>query len=297
MCAFNEERHISAALASLLDQDLPNPFVLREVLVVASGCTDRTEEVVHGWSRRDERIILLREPVRTGKARALSWILKEARGDILVNLNADARLADGALASLLAVFARNPEVMIACGAPSIPNGSMSPVLCLVDLLWRLHNQTLATLSGLGLPNHCCDEFMALRRGFVHDLPDGLMNDGAYLGALAAVRGSSVRFSPNARVFVDPPTTLDGFIRRRQTILRGHKQVNEILRQPPNTLKNLARRAPNLAAKIVVREFLADLRSMFTGFLLLLPLEGVATLIAHLERLRGRSYEPIWTPVE
>lgn len=297
MCAFNEERNISAALASLVTQELPEPLVLREILVVVSGCTDRTEEVVQGWRDRDPRIVLLRESRRTGKSRALSWFLREAKGEILVNLNADARLANGALASLLTPFARSPQVKIACGAPHVPNGASSPVLCLVDLLWRLHNRTLETLSKLGLPNHCCDEFMAFRRGFVDELPDGLMNDGAYLGALAATRGSSVLFSPAARVFIDPPKTLAGYIRRRQTLLRGHRQVTEFLRQPPNTLKGLARGLPALAAGIVVREVLANFRSMFTGFLLLFPLEIVATFIAELERLSGRHYEPIWTPVD
>lgn len=297
MCAYNEEKHVAVALASLLAQDLPKPFVLQEVLVVVSGCTDRTEEVVREWSRREGRIVLLQEPIRTGKAHALNWILKEARGDIHVILNADARLEDGALAALVGVFAEDSRAVIACGAPSIPNDSTNPLLWLLDLLWRLHNRTLGALSEKGLANHCCDEFMAMRRGFVHDLPDGLMNDGAYLGALAAARGVSVRFSPAARVFVDPPTTLDGFVRRRQTILRGHVQVKEILRQPSNTLKNLARNSPDLAAKIIVQEFFGDLRSALTAFLLLLPLEGLAAVIARVERWRGRGYEPIWVPVE
>lgn len=297
MCAHNEERHIAAALASLLSQQLPESFELQEVLVVASGCTDGTEDIVREWSRRDSRIVLLHEGSRSGKARALNWILEEAKGEIIVTLNADARLASGALACLLAPFSRSAQVVIACGAPVLPNGSTHPTLLTLDLLWRLHNRTLDTLSKLGLPNHCCDEFMAIRRGFVDALPNGLMNDGAYLGTLASLRGISVLFCPGARVIVDPPRTIHGYILRRQTLLRGHKQVMEILRKPPNTLETLMMRDPALASVIAAREFFSDLRSALTTFLLLLPLEGVASLIARLERSRGKKYEPIWTMVD
>lgn len=296
ICAHNEEKHISTALDSLLSQSLPEPFVLQEILVVASGCTDGTEDIVQDWSRRDPRIVLLRETYRSGKARALNRILARAKGDIIVSLNADARLAIGALASLLAPFSQGDQIVIACGAPILPDGSESPTLLALDLQWRLHNRTLGTLSELRLPNHCCDEFMALRRGFVGALPDDLINDGAYLGTLASLRGISVLFCREARVHVDPPSTLDGYILQRRRILRGHQQVLDILGRPPNTLENLILRQPALASKIVVRELFGDLRSTLTALLLLVPLEGVANLLARLKRLRGSEYEPVWRMV-
>ena len=138
--------------------------------------------------------------------------------------------------------------------------------------------------------------MALRRGFVDALPDDLINDGAFLGTLASLRGISVLFCPEARVHVDPPSTIDGYILQRQRILRGHQQVLDILQRPPNTLENLILRQPALASKIVVRELFVDLRSTLTALLLLVPLEGVANLLARLKRLRGSEYEPIWRMV-
>src|SRR5205807_10512433 len=68
--------------------------LLKEILVVASGCTDGTERVVEDWAGSEPRLRLIREAERSGKASALNAILARFRGDILVLVNADTRLPD-----------------------------------------------------------------------------------------------------------------------------------------------------------------------------------------------------------
>lgn len=296
MCAYNEEARIGPALRSLDEQRVPDGFEVTEIFVVASGCTDGTEAIVEAWAASHPTARLLREPTRNGKVSALNLILDQYRGDILVFVNADAVLFPDALAGLLRPFADDPALELACGRPVPENGQhgLSPLL--QGFLWEIHNRTLATLSSRDEPNHCCDELMALRRGFVTALPPTLINDGAYLGALAASRGHTVRFCEDAPVLVRIPRSLHGFVQQRRRILTGHQQVRDLLHRSPRTLEELVKARPDLAASVVVSAG-ANRRAGLAAFLVVgVPLELVALSLALADRTRGVDYRPAWPVV-
>ena len=99
ICAYNEEKIIASLLDNLLNkQNLPQDT---EIIVVCSGCTDSTPEIVTRFSERDERIKLIVEPIRRGKAPALNKILKAYTGDIFVHVDADHFMSLGAIQILL----------------------------------------------------------------------------------------------------------------------------------------------------------------------------------------------------
>jgi len=55
---------------------------ISEIIVVSSGSTDRADEIVKEYSNIDDRIILIRQPQRRGKASAINEILKASTNDI-----------------------------------------------------------------------------------------------------------------------------------------------------------------------------------------------------------------------
>ncbi len=296
ICAYNAKGRVDDALASLFDQEVPKGFELVEIIVVSSGCTDGTDRAIEAWSRRNSSVRLFREPTRNGKISALNIILERYAGEILVLLNADARLEAGALRSLLDAF-RDPAVEIACGCP-LPDVARGDVHSLLqEFLWNIHNSTLDALSNARMANHCCDEFMAMRRGFVDRLPTGLINDGAYFGVVSSLRRGTVRFCPEAKVYVRTPRTLAGLVKQRQRILRGHRQIRGILHRGPNTLEELAKRKPGLAARILLGELREHLRSFLVFLLLAVPLELLAMAFVASDELRAIAYEPAWPVVD
>jgi glycosyltransferase involved in cell wall biosynthesis len=54
ICAYNEEKTIGGLLSSLLNQSLSN-FIINKIIVVASGCTDRTEDIVREFAKKKAR--------------------------------------------------------------------------------------------------------------------------------------------------------------------------------------------------------------------------------------------------
>lgn len=91
--AYNEEKYLRQTLHSLKQQT----FQDFEVIVVANGCTDGTEEIVQKRANSKVRLLSLPKPnvCVARNAGALN-----AQGKILVFLDADTQLDESALASI-----------------------------------------------------------------------------------------------------------------------------------------------------------------------------------------------------
>lgn len=104
--AFNEERLISGALASLIELDYPD----YEIIVVDDGSTDGTACIARQIAERHPacRIRIISQS-NAGKSWALNTGLIHAQGDFIVCVDADSRLNADALKIGMQHF-RNPRV-------------------------------------------------------------------------------------------------------------------------------------------------------------------------------------------
>jgi biofilm PGA synthesis N-glycosyltransferase PgaC len=100
IAAFNEQEVIARTLESVLGSS----YALLEVIIVNDGSTDGTADAVAALARRDSRIVLI-DQTNTGKAGALNHGLKQARGDIIVTIDADTILDEHAVHNLVRHFA------------------------------------------------------------------------------------------------------------------------------------------------------------------------------------------------
>jgi peptidoglycan/xylan/chitin deacetylase (PgdA/CDA1 family)/spore germination protein YaaH len=102
--AFNEERVVGRTVASLLAQDYEG----LEIVVVDDGSTDRTRAVLVEAFQHDPRVRIFTQ-VNGGKASALNLGLAQAKGDVVVAVDADTIFAPGAITAVIAPLA-DPRV-------------------------------------------------------------------------------------------------------------------------------------------------------------------------------------------
>lgn len=216
--AHNEEANIGQLLQRLLEQKLTT-VIVAEIIVVASGCTDRTEEIVRGWAARDARIKLLTQPTREGKASGVNLFLQEASEEVVVLSSADLLPDPHTLQKLVEPMA-DPDVGMTSGRPVPINDPGTFMGFAAHLLWNLHHE-------IAQRNFKAGEMIAFRLIFQR-IPYDSAVDEASVEPVIKGQGYKTAYVPDAIVHNKGPETVADFLRQRRRIYAGHMAVRNNL---------------------------------------------------------------------
>jgi biofilm PGA synthesis N-glycosyltransferase PgaC len=223
--AHNEEANIGRLLEALVTQRLQQ-VSLSEIVVVASGCTDNTEVIVQDWAKRDQRIHLIVQEKRSGKASAINEYLPQARERIIVLCSADLLPEADALERLVAPFA-DPEVGMATSHPVPVNDPGEFMGFAAHMLWGLHHK-------INLTSFKSGEMIAFRKIFER-IPYHTAVDEASIEPVVRGQGYQAQYVGDAVVYNKGPETLADFLRQRRRIYAGHLAVRDTLGYTVSTM--------------------------------------------------------------
>jgi biofilm PGA synthesis N-glycosyltransferase PgaC len=212
--AYNEEANIASAINAILGEK-PASSEICELVVVASGCTDRTVEIVQAISQKDARVRLIVQERRMGKAAAINVFVETARSPILLMVSADVLVNDGTIDAMLRHFQDGTVGMVG-GHPIPVNDETTFLGHAVHLLWRLHDRLARVSPKLG-------EIVAFRN-VVPPIPADTAVDEISIQALVSQLGFRLVYEPDAVVYNHGPTTTRDFLRQRRRIYAGHLRV-------------------------------------------------------------------------
>jgi biofilm PGA synthesis N-glycosyltransferase PgaC len=214
--AYNEEANIAHCLRSILGQELAGRRI-SEVIVVASGCKDRTAAIVTETVQRESRVRLIEQERREGKASAINLFIGAAQCPVLVMVSADVMVDGGAFDVLLQHF-EDPTVGMVGGHPIPVNGDGTFLGHAVHLQWRLHDRIARDSPKLG-------EMVAFRN-VVPSIPLDTAVDELSIQALITQLGYRLVYEPRAVVYNRGPATVHDFLRQRRRIYAGHMRIRE-----------------------------------------------------------------------
>jgi poly-beta-1,6-N-acetyl-D-glucosamine synthase len=223
--AYNEERNIGRLLDSVLGQSALDRIA--RIVVVASGCTDHTCDIVRSYAERDPRISLIDEPARSGKIAAINRFLFNAAEEILMVSSADLIYEPQAVERLLAPFA-DPEIGMV-GAHSIPLDTTQTFFgYAANLMWSLHHDISMRDPKMG-------ELIAFRNVFRRLNPNAICDE---LSVYQLVRsaGYVTVYAPDARIYNKGPENLDDFTSQRMHCIVGNLQIMRDHNVPVSTMR-------------------------------------------------------------
>ncbi len=224
--AYNEEANIQRTLLALLEQSSEHTG-LDEIIVVASGCTDRTVAIVQEMQTTEPRIRLLLQERREGKASAINLFLQHAHSPVLAMVGADIIPESTTLELLCAHFHDTSVGMV--GARPVPvNDQHTFNGYAVHLLWRLHDRMARRSPKLG-------EAVAFRN-ILNSIPVGSAVDEISIEVCIANSGLQLVYEPGAIVYNKGPMTVRDFLQQRRRIHAGHLQVRAQERYEASTMK-------------------------------------------------------------
>lgn len=108
MPAYNAERHLRAALDSVLAQTHRH----FELVAIDDGSTDSTDRILDEYARRDERIRVIHQ-ANMGMGAALNAALPSCRGEWIVRIDADDVMLPNRIERQLAFVAEHPRLQVA----------------------------------------------------------------------------------------------------------------------------------------------------------------------------------------
>ena len=279
--AYNEEANIARTLLAVLEQNGPS-FHIEEVIVVASGCTDRTVPIVAEIALKEPRVRLCVQEKREGKASAINLFLKQATSPIVVLIGADVIPDVSAIENLCAPF-KDPKIGMVGGRPVPVNDSTTFMGHSVHLLWRLHDRLARISPKLG-------EVIAFRN-VISGIPTNSAVDEISIQALISQLGYQLVYRPDCVVYNKGPVNVHDFLKQRRRIYAGHLKVLRQQNYEASTMKV----SPILRQLIACRHFTMSnpKQAMWTCGTILL--EGYARIQGYYDYSRNREHH-VWQAV-
>ncbi len=213
VCVYNEEKNIARLLRSLLAQKT-DTVEMKEIIIISSGSTDRTDAMVSDFLKKYRNMKLLLQKKREGKASALNLFFEHASHEVLAIVNGDIILKEDSIEKLVSPF-HDPKIGMTGGRPIPVNDRNTFMGFVVHLLWNLHH-----LISLGNPK--LGELIALRN--VARIPCDTAVDEAWMEAIIKSKGLKVVYVPDAIVYNRGPETVSDFLKQRRRIFAGHLHI-------------------------------------------------------------------------
>ena len=280
--AYNEEANIGRTIHAVLEQTGPS-IRIEEVIVVASGCTDRTVPIVEEIAAQEGKVRLYVQEKREGKASAINLFLKQVTSQIAVLIGADIIPEVSAIENLCAPF-KDPTIGMVGGRPVPVNDATTFMGHSVHLLWRLHDRVARVMPKLG-------EIIAFRN-VISGIPTNSAVDEISIQALISQLGYKLIYEPECVVYNKGPLTLRDFLKQRRRIYAGHLKVLAQQNYEASTMKV----SPILRQLIACRDFTMSTPRQALWTLGTVMLEAYARMQGYYDFMRKHEHH-IWQMVD
>ncbi len=234
ICAYNEGKSIAKALNAIL----PQLGRKDELIVVASGCTDNTEEIVRGIAKRHSQVKLVSQKERRGKPAAINTILGKAKGKIIVLTDADVIVEKSAIKKIVeGLGEKSARGMSGRFGGKIVEGEIGAVVGktvplkignffdrLQEFAWQRMHELRAEQARDGELFALNGYLSAVRSGIVSRIDENSFVDDWTLGWEIKRRGWKIAYEPKAVVKVKAVQGFGEFIAQKSRNRIGQMQL-------------------------------------------------------------------------
>lgn len=280
ICAYNEEANIERAIRSIYGQNIDD-FEVSEVVVVSSGSTDGTDEIVTELISEFDNLIFLPQAAREGKNSAINYFLDNKTAPIAVLLNADNILGHtDTLKELVSPFT-DSSIGIVGGRPIPTNESGSFAGFASNMLWTMHHHVSSIYPKIG-------ELIAFRDIGIR-LPLDSQSDEDILRMKLEEAGYNGVYVPSATVYNRGPETISDFVKQRTRVNIGEQYMK----------KNHNYDIPTWNTSLLVQASFETVREMGLHPLKILitaSLEVYSRILSSLHVRLNKGDTSVWSPV-
>jgi cellulose synthase/poly-beta-1,6-N-acetylglucosamine synthase-like glycosyltransferase len=222
IAARNEEARINYTIDDILAQDYPK--YLTEIIIVDDHSTDRTADIIQSYADRGVKLLLLKEdkPLNSYKKKAIAKAIDISNGDLMVATDADCRMGNTWLSSIVSYYEAGDFVMISAPVTYFEERNLFEYMQTLEFAYLIGIG--AAFIGNGRASTCNGANLAYRKdvfyevgGFtgIDDLASG--DDELLLQKVAECYPSRIGFlkRTEAVVYTHAKHTLNEFLQQRR----------------------------------------------------------------------------------
>ena len=229
--AYNEEKNIANCIENILGQSLEIPF---EILVITSGCTDRTNEIVQNLMKSHKEIRLIKIKKLNTKSAKMNILLKKARGNIVIQTDADVLVEEGAIDKIIENF-DDPDVGLVSGRPIPKISKKNKFYNWAHMSYDLIHQRRIEEEKQQKFWHVSGYLCGIRKSAWTSIPEDSIIDDAVFGLLIWKNNWRVKYESSAIVSVKPPISAKDFIKQKARNRAGFVQIKKRYGLQPRTV--------------------------------------------------------------
>lgn len=240
----NEEKNISSVIQNILAQKILCSVSLN-IIVVSSGSTDNTNEIVSRLCKSSNLIHLFIESERSGKANAINLVLpfiQKLKTDVCIFTDGDVYLDKDALKFIFEKFNEEDQVSVITGHPVVSDTMKNNIWMKIAIencaIWDGVRKSQAnelatwTLSGY--------LFAIKAKDLPEKIPIKLAAEDAFLGISLLLSGIKMDYEPNALVYVKYPSNIRDYYRQKSRTRSGWAQIFKSAPEQMASLRRLQR---------------------------------------------------------
>jgi len=204
------ERGLCKLVKTVLPQKFGKNMELDKIVIVACDC-EKLE------LPNNNKIELIEEEVRKGKAHSINLALERIESDIILMESADTIPKEDTIEKLLLPFNQDDVGMTT--ARPFPRDEKDTFLGFaINMIWSLHHMVSLEQAKTG-------EMVAFRN-VIDTIPKKLATDESFIEFIIKEKGYKVEYVPDAIVFNKGPSSVSNLIKQRRRIFNGHLHIKD-----------------------------------------------------------------------
>jgi len=221
--AYNEQANIKNLLRSLLEQK-GNNFLLKKIIVISDGSTDKTVTEVNAI--KDSRVQLVIGKTRKGQSTRQNEVLRKADTEILILLDADVLPAKTDFVSqMICAYKRKPNIGLV-GASIKPTYSTKLLGKVLSWHMKWKNNLYRNIKQSNNIYLCHGRARAFSKPFYKQLKwPKMWSEDAYSYLENKRLGFNFVFAPKAAVYYQSPESVSDHLRQSKRFLSNSQVLS------------------------------------------------------------------------
>ena len=197
----NEGSVIERRLDNLFESSYPGNKI--EVIVIDSGSSDDTSKIIK--SRFNDKVTLVEEALRYGKARAVNLGLSISNGEIIILTDGPTLYEKDTIARIVESF-DDPSIGGATVLYEIPNNKDNQIVDLESHLWAYKEKIRLLESKVFSTSWLSGEACAFRKGSIDKIPEDSLADDSNIALQLISKGYKVIVNDRSYFMEKSPST-------------------------------------------------------------------------------------------